>query len=486
MTMRNLVCDTIVVGGGTAGLEAFRAASEAGTDCILVDAGRLGTTAQRSGELPASYLMSAGLAAHASRTFDRYGLSVPEFEIEASGVLSMVRAQRSRATSSVLSFLYRIPEEKRLRGMVSFTDAHTARVGEDVTVSFKTAVIATGTAPLVTYEQSQIKNIITTNEFYEQERIPGSAAVFGSTSVGLQLGQAMAYLGSDVTVFGQRRLWNLTDEEVLSSALEMLSSRFSLAVDSFITSIDPEDDGYSIYYMDGGRFENYLHTSEVIAATARTPNVGGMNLQHIGVKLSPEGYVVTDEATMQSSLPNIFAAGSVRGSTSTSIAELEGRYAGLNASRNVSERKALAQLPTTVNLEVCYTDPVLAIAGLSFEKMKERASAEGKPFIATHAEFSDIVSGGRHHRGGMIGLYTDVETHCIKGAEICSQCADHLAQLIAFAIKKQTKVEELPEFDFLHMSGEEVLSRVASEAVSRLTGSGSYTPLLQPQSGSHV
>ena len=480
MAMREMVCDTFVVGGGTAGLEAFRAASEAGADCVLADAGRLGTTAQRSGELPASYLMSAGLAAHAPRTFGRYGLTAPEFEVESTGVLGMVRAQRSRATSSVLSFLYRIPEEKRLRGTVTFEDAHTARVGDDARVRFKTAVIATGTAPLVTYEQSQIKDIITTNEFYEQDRIPSSAAVFGSTSVGLQLGQAMAYLGSDVTVFGQRRLWNLTDEEVLSSALEMLSSRFSLAVDSFITSIDPEDDGYSIYYIDGGRFENYLHTSEVIAATARIPNVGGMNLQRIGVKLSPEGYIVTHGATMQSSLSHIFAAGSVRGSSSTSVAELEGRYAGINAARGCSGAPC-ASLPETVNLEVCFTDPVLAIAGLSFEKMKQRAVAEDMQFIATHAEFSDIVSGGRHHRGGVIGLYTDVKTHRIMGAEICSQCADHLAQLVAFAIRKQAKVEEFPEFDFLHMSGEEVLAQAAAEAVRRLTGSSGYTPLLQPQ-----
>lgn len=480
MALREMSCDTVVVGAGTAGLEAFRAASEAGADCVLADDGRLGTTAQRSGELPASYLMSAGLAAHAPRTFARYGLAAPEVDVEASGVLGMVRAQRSRATSSVLSFLYRIPEEKRLRGTVRFEDPHTALVGDDVRLHFRTAVIATGTAPLVTYEQSQIRNIITTNEFYEQEKLPSSAAVFGSTSVGLQLGQAMAYLGADVTVFGQRRLWNLTDEEVLSSALEMLSSRFSLAVDSFITSIDPEDDGYSIYYIDGGRFENYLHTSEVIAATARIPNVGGMNLQRIGVKLSPEGYIVTSGETMQSSVPHIFAAGSVRGSSSTAVAEIEGRYAGMNAAREGSGTGCV-KFPGTVNLEVCYTDPVLAIAGLSFEKMKMRAVSEHRQFVATHADFTDIVSGGRHHRGGVIGLYTDVKTHRIMGAEICSQCADHLASLIAFAIRKEAKAEDFPEFNFPHLSGEEVLAQAAAKAVRRLGGSSGYTPLLQPQ-----
>lgn len=223
MSIKEIACDTVIIGAGTAGLEAYRAAAEEGADCILADGGRLGTTAQRSGELPASYLMSAGLSAHAFKSFKSMGLQLPDIDIDASGVLGMVRAMRSKATSSVLSFLYRIPEEKRLHGMVSFEDPHTLRVDEFTRVRFKSAVIATGTQPLVTYEQSQIENIITTNEFYELEKLPKSVAVFGSTAVGLQLGQALSYLGCDVTVFGQRRLWELSDEEVLTIALNTFS-----------------------------------------------------------------------------------------------------------------------------------------------------------------------------------------------------------------------------------------------------------------------
>ncbi len=477
MTVRSISCDTVIVGAGTAGLEAFRAASEAGADCVLADAGRLGTTAQRSGELPASCLMTAGMSVRALSALSKMGVAVPDADLDPSGVLGMVRAQRARATTSVLSFLYRIPEEKRLRGLVRFSDPHTLMVGDDTKVTFKSAVVATGTQPLVTYEQSQIRNIITTNEFYEQERLPGSAAVFGSTAVGLQLGQALAYLGSDVTVFGQRQLWNLTDEEVLSTALDMFSSRFSLAVDSFITSIDPEQDGYSIYYIDGGRYENYLHTTQVIAATARIPNVGGLNLAHLGVRLTREGYLTTDPRTMQTSLPNIYAAGSVRGTESTAMAEIEGRYAGLNAAR--PERQV--KIPETVNIEVCHTDPVLAIAGLSFEAMKKRAVEEHRPFVASHALFGDTISGSRQQHGGVIGLYTDRQSHLVMGAEICADCADHLAQLVAFAIRKKTRVEELLEFDFVHLSAEEILSQAASEAVQKLSGGSRYMPLLQPQ-----
>ena len=134
MNIREISCDTVVIGAGTAGLEAYRAASEGGADCVLADGGRLGTTAQRSGELPASYLMNSALAVRELQSFRSKGLLIQDPEVEASGVLGMVRAMRSRATSSVLSFLYRIPEEKRLHGMVSFEDPHTLMVGDSCRV----------------------------------------------------------------------------------------------------------------------------------------------------------------------------------------------------------------------------------------------------------------------------------------------------------------------------------------------------------------
>ena len=60
MDVRKVECQTLVIGAGTAGIEAYKSAVKDGLDCVIVDSGPLGTTAQRSGELPVSLLMSAG------------------------------------------------------------------------------------------------------------------------------------------------------------------------------------------------------------------------------------------------------------------------------------------------------------------------------------------------------------------------------------------------------------------------------------------
>ena len=50
MDVRKVECQTLVIGAGTAGIEAYKSAVKDGLDCVIVDSGPLGTTAQRSGE----------------------------------------------------------------------------------------------------------------------------------------------------------------------------------------------------------------------------------------------------------------------------------------------------------------------------------------------------------------------------------------------------------------------------------------------------
>ncbi|MBO6257965.1 MAG: FAD-dependent oxidoreductase [Succinivibrio sp.] len=467
MIKNEIECDTVIIGAGSAGIEAFREASKNGRKCVLIDDGPLGTTAQRSGEIPTSILMSAGLSMHDTRRMNMFGIETHgSIQYDTSGVLNELRAVRARSTSSVLSFMYKIPEELRLRGRARFINQNSLET-DDHLVRFKTAVVCTGASPRVTYEQSRLPGIITTDVFYEQKELPKSAAVFGSSSVGLQLGQALSYLGVDVMVFGQRRLWDLTDDAVLTVAHQMLSARFHLTIDSFITSIEADGDGYSIYYIDESNYENYLKMDAVIAATGRMPNVGGMCLQDIGIRLEKTGCIRVDEGTLQTSLPNIFAAGDVaHDRQSTSIAREEGKLAGKNA-RNYPQLKSQ---DGRVRLDIVYTDPVLAIVGHSLDEMKHRADASGHKFVISEVRLDNGHYWARHEEGGIVSLYTDVDTHTVMGAEICASGADHIAQFLSLIIKTRMPVEELQNFGFYHLSCEGAIAEAAKSAVQKLSG----------------
>ena len=473
METRKIECHTLIVGAGSAGIEAYKSAVENGADCIIVDSGPVGTTAQRSGELPTSLLMSAAQSLKSLKNLEQCGISFPvPVQPDTSNVLSSLRAVRSRATSDVLSFMYKIPENRRIRGKVKFIDNHNVSVDESIEIHFETAVIATGSSPLVTFEQSRLKNILTSNEFFELETLPKSVAVFGSTKVGLQLGQSLSYLGVDTVVFGQKKLWQLTDESVLLVAHQLLSSRFKLYVDTYVTSMDDDgDNGYTIYYVDGKGYENYLHMESIVAATARIPNVGGMNLQKIGIKLMPHGLIKINEKNMQTSVPNIFAAGDVcRDTFLSSVAFADGRYAGLNA----ANYPVLSDKPTQVKINLVYTDPVLAIVGNSLEDMRKYAKMTGDTFITTEVRLAQGQYRGLREDGGILSIYTSVTSHKILGAELCAYKGDKIANFLALAMENNYTVEKLSEYNFTNLSAESAIGIAAQNAVDKLKKSNKF------------
>lgn len=471
MDVKEVSCHTLVIGAGSAGIEAYKNAVSNDNDCIIVDTGPLGTTAQRSGELPVSLLMEAGHALHSMSRLKDLGIVMPsKMQADTSNVLSSMRAIRARATAEVLSFMYKIPENKRIRGLAKFLDKNTAQVDNGLIIKFETAIIATGSSPLITYEQSKLNNILTTNEFFELEKLPKSVAIFGSSKIGLELGQALSYLDVEIAVFGQRKLWSLTDDSVLTVAHQLLSSKFNLYVDTYITSMEDEKDGsgYSIYYIDDRSYENYLHMESVIAATDRIANVGNMNLQKLGIKLSRTGCIQIDSQTMQTSVPNIFAAGDVcHDNQLSSVAISEGKYAGINATTfpNLSYKEP------QVRVDIVYTDPALAIVGSSLDELRAYASETKDNFIISVVRLKQGHFRGLREDGGIINIYVSVKSHLVLGAEICAYKGDQIAQFLALAMQKKMTVDELSEFAYYHLSAESIIGLAAKDACLKLSKS---------------
>ena len=365
-----LTCDTVVIGAGTAGVEAFKAATDEGVNCVLVESGPLGTSAKRSGDTPISTLMAAGRVSHALVELEKHGIKglyELGMGLDLDQVLNNVRAVRAKDTSEVLSFIYRIAEEKRLIGKARFLDAHSLMVNESHLVRFKTAVVATGATSIIPYELNQYSaqalaekaaraareqaeltgstpelpypqvatgGVYTPQELFELDHLPNSIAIFGSNREGLQIGQALAYLGVKVVVFGQHHIWKLTDESVIDAAIDAFKDRFDLVLESFTTAIDKYEQGFGIYYLDGTNYENILGVDTILVANVRYPKLEGLNLRSLGVEFERSGCIKIDPKTMQTSTPQIFAAGEVTDLDLTLVnCRNDGRVAGINAAR---------------------------------------------------------------------------------------------------------------------------------------------------------
>jgi dihydrolipoamide dehydrogenase len=138
--------DVAILGAGTAGMSAYRAARAHTPRVLLIESGVYGTTCARVGCAPGKLRIAAAEAAHAVATAARFGVTPGPVAIDGRAVMARVRRERDRFAGFVVDAVQRWPVESRLVGRALFVDDHTLQVGT-TQVRAQRIVIATGSRP---------------------------------------------------------------------------------------------------------------------------------------------------------------------------------------------------------------------------------------------------------------------------------------------------------------------------------------------------
>ena len=137
-------CDVAIVGAGTAGLAAERAARSNGASTLLIDPEYRGTTCATVGCMPSKLLIAASHAAHAARSTDMFGISVAEVSIDGKAVMQRVRDERDRFARLTRDNIADIPEGVRLTGRAKFLAPDCLGLDDGRRIEADSIVIATG------------------------------------------------------------------------------------------------------------------------------------------------------------------------------------------------------------------------------------------------------------------------------------------------------------------------------------------------------
>ena len=147
--MKTLKTDVAILGAGTAGMTAYRAASEHTKNLLIIEGGAYGTTCARVGCMPSKLLISAADAAHAAQGAAAFGVHAGPVRIDGREVMDRVRRERDRFVGFVVDAVHGWPEPHRLQGFARFVSPHELLVGSDTLVIADRIVIATGSSPNV-------------------------------------------------------------------------------------------------------------------------------------------------------------------------------------------------------------------------------------------------------------------------------------------------------------------------------------------------
>jgi dihydrolipoamide dehydrogenase len=461
--------DVAIIGAGTAGLAAYRAAKAAGARAAIIEGGPYGTTCARVGCMPSKLLIAAAEAAHAIERAPGFGVHVDApVRVDGREVMARVKRERDRFVGFVVKGVESIPAEDRIVGRARFVDDHTLEVEGGARIVARSIVIATGSRPGVPpMLQGLGERLVVNDHVFSWDTLPESVAVFGPGVIGLELGQSLARLGVRVVVLGRGgRLGPLTDPVVAQAAAKAFAQEFFLDTNAHVSRVERDGDEVIVDYRGpegDARSERFEY---VLAATGRVPNVDGLELENTSVVRDARGVPVFDPETQQTSAGHIFIAGDASNLVPLlHEAADEGRIAGANAAAtNASRNRRRAPLG------IVFTDPQIAIVGPGFDKLNRGQTAGSVPGLAIgEVSFEDqgrsrVMLRNRGH----LRVYGDAATGALLGAEMVGPDAEHIGHLLAWALQAGMTVGQMLEMPFYHPVVEEGLRTALRDLHAKL------------------
>ncbi|GAB3525093.1 dihydrolipoyl dehydrogenase [Photobacterium alginatilyticum] len=463
--MKTRHVDVAIIGSGTSGMGAYRAAREYTDSLVLIEGGEYGTTCARVGCMPSKLLIAAAEAAHHARHTQPFGVTVEDVHIDGKAVMNRVQSERNRFVGFVQEAIEEFKPEHKIKGYARFKDDHTLIIDNHIEITAKRIVIATGSSPVYPPIFAEAGNRLLTNDnLFELSDLPESIVVFGPGVIGLELGQALSRLGVKVKVFGLGgAIATLRDPEIKTYAEKAFNEEFYLDVDAQVSTIRKVNDGVEVTYQDRSGKDTTEVFSYLLAATGRKPNVDKLGLENTTVQLDKRGGPVFDHYTMQTTPDHIFIAGDVNNElTLLHEAADEGRIAGSNAGRYPDVRAGLRRAP----LGIVFTEPQIANIGLSLPELETRCAgcyAVGEVNFEGQGR-SRVMRKNK----GILKVYAEQGSGLFLGAEMFGPAAEHIGHLLAWALQQRLTISKMLEMPFYHPVIEEGLRTALRDLNAKL------------------
>jgi len=357
--------DLLVIGGGSGGLAAAQRAAEYGARVALFEPARLGGTCVNVGCVPKKVMWNAAELAGALEHAPYYG-----FDVRVAGHDWAKLKQGRDAYVARLNGIYQRNLDKKgittVRAAVTFETPTQVVTTTGERYGAKHIVIATGGGPKIPAVPCAELGI-TSDGFFELERLPKRVAVVGSGYIAVELAGVLHSLGSEVQVFVRRdsvlRHFDALLGEKLMAA--MRASGIEIATGATPRALSKAGGAITLEAEDGRRFEGL---DEVLFAIGRAPHTASLALANAGVELDGEGFIVVDKY-QNTSTAGIYAVGDVTGQAElTPVAIAAGRRLADRVFGGMRDRHLSYEvIPTVV-----FSHPPIGTVGLSESDARER------------------------------------------------------------------------------------------------------------------
>ena len=403
--------ELVVIGNGAAGDNIARTLGRQGRKVALVEKSHLGGECLNDGCVPSKALIEI------AREARRHPISWTEALARVHAVQLLVRGNDPGGGFDRDGVdLY--------WGEARFLAPGRVAVGDDVLVA-PDVVVATGTEPgLPPVPGLAEARPLTNRTIFRVAQLPRRLAVIGGGPIGLELGQALHRLGSEVTLFEALDRIAATEEPEVSLELQRIFEAEGIRVvtGAKLTRAERLADGTVALETADGRFV----VDDVLVAAGRKPVIPE-GLAELGLARDSRGFIAI-EPCGRTSVPGTWAAGDVTGKFQfTHYAAYQAHHIAKHIAEGVCEPIPDAIVPWAI-----FTDPEIGHAGMTEAQARERGLAVATGMLAAR-ELDWFRTTGQVE--GFAKVVVDAETGALLGAHFLCARGSTLAGEACLAIQ---------------------------------------------------
>ena len=441
--------DVAIIGGGPAGYTAALSAAEGGLKVVLFEKNAIGGVCLNEGCIPTKTLLYSAKVLDTVKHASRYAVSAenPTFDFpkiiarKNKVVKKLTAGIRMRLTNQGVTMVTGAAEIKGRKedGTIS------TLCGEDL-YEARNLLLCTGSETIIPPIHGVAESEYWTNrEALSAKTLPSSIIIIGGGVVGMEFASFFLSMGSEVHVVEmQDKILGAMDRELSEMLLAEYSKRgMKFYLGHRVTAIHG---GEVTVEKDGESFT--LEGEKVLLSVGRRAVTQGFGLETLSLEPFRSGIKVNEH--MQTSLPNVYAAGditafSMLAHTAVSEAETAIKHILGDTTAGMSYRA----IPSVV-----YTNPEIAGVG----KTEDELTREGIPF--TVKKLPMAFSGrfvAENEQGSGVCKMLLAQDGTILGAHMLGNPASELIVIAGIAIEKDLKADELKAITFPHPTVGEII-----------------------------
>lgn len=446
--------DLIVIGAGAAGLSVAAGAVQLGYKTALIERGKMGGDCLNTGCVPSKALLAAAKAAYNVGNATRFGIKTSAAEIDFAAVKDHVQNAVKAIEPNDSVERFQGFGVNVIEGTAKFIDTNTIDV-EGRKLSARYIVITAGSSPAIPNIKGLEHGRVLTNEtIFDLHERPEHLIIIGGGPIGMEMAQAHARLGVEVTVLSQSRILS-KDDKGLTAVLrdKIVAEGVRIEENITIEHVQHGNEKTSVTFSRDSTAQT-IHGSHILVAAGRSASVQNLDLEKADIDHDKNG-IHTDER-LRTSQRHIFAAGDIV-TGAPQFTHIAGYHAGIII------KNMMFKIPVKVDYRalpwVTYTDPELAHVGMTEDMARAQHENTIKTLTWDFADNDRAIA--ELSTTGKIKVITDKRGR-ILGASIIGPQAGELISLWGLAISRKMKIGAVANMIVPYPTMSEISKRAAS------------------------